>query len=61
MKNYRFTAFDISGAVLFNEVWVFESDEVAKIEGQKKIEEKEATNTTHRLVNQIGKLIIFHA
>lgn len=60
MENYRFTAFEKTGETLFDEVWTFENDETAKIEGQKKIEEKGITEKTHRLVNATGKLILFH-
>ena len=60
MENYRFTAFEKTGETLFDEVWTFENDETAKIEGQKKIEEKGISEKTHRLVNATGKLILFH-
>ena len=60
MENYRFTAFEKTGETLFDEVWTFENDEMAKIEGQKKIEEKGVTEKTHRLVSATGKLILFH-
>ena len=60
MENYRFTAFEKTGETLFDEVWTFENDETAKIEGQKKIEEKGIAEKTHRLVNSTGKLILFH-
>ena len=60
MTNYRFTAFEKTGETLFDEVWTFENDEVAKIEGQKQIEEKGIQEKTHRLVNSTGKLILFH-
>lgn len=60
MGNYRFTAFEKSGETLFDEVWAFESDELAKVEGQKLIEEKGVAEKTHRLVNSSGKLILFH-
>lgn len=60
MLNYRFTAFEKTGEVLFDEVWTFENDEVAKKEGQKMIDEKGMTEKTHRLVNSSGKLILFH-
>lgn len=60
MENYRFTAFEKTGETLFDEVWTFENDETAKIEGQKKIEEKGIAEKTHRLVNATGKLILFH-
>ena len=60
MENYRFTAFEKTGETLFDEIWTFENDETAKIEGQKQIEEKGVDEKTHRLVNATGKLILFH-
>ena len=60
MENYRFTAFEKTGETLFDEIWTFENDEKAKIEGQKQIEEKGVSEKTHRLVNASGKLILFH-
>lgn len=60
MQNYRFTAFENTGETLFDEVWTFENDDTAKLEGQKKIEEKGVADKTHRLVNATGKLILFH-
>ena len=60
MQNYRFTAFENTGETLFDEVWTFENDDTAKLEGQKKIEEKGVSEKTHRLVNATGKLILFH-
>lgn len=60
MENFRFTAFEKTGEILFDEVWTFESEEMAKIEGQKQIEEKGVENKTHRLVNSTGKLVLFH-
>ena len=60
MGNYRFTAFEKTGETLFDEVWTFENDDAAKVEGQKTIEEKGIAEKTHRLVNSSGKLILFH-
>ncbi|HWL26240.1 MAG TPA: YhzD family protein [Ureibacillus sp.] len=60
MENYRFTAFEKTGEALFDEVWTFENDEVAKVEGQKRIEENGVAEKTHRLVNSSGKLVLFH-
>lgn len=60
MGNYRFTAFEKTGEVLFDEVWSFNDDETAKVEGQKQIEEKGVADKTHRLVDSSGKLILFH-
>lgn len=60
MENYRFTAFEKTGETLFDEVWSFDNDQTAKVEGQKQIEEKGIAEKTHRLVNAQGKLILFH-
>ena len=60
MTNYRFTAFEKTGETLFDEVWTFDNDEIAKMEGQKIIEEKGLQEKTHRLVNPTGKLLLFH-
>lgn len=60
MKPYKFTAFEKSGKLIVEETWEFASEEEAKSKGQDKIEEKEFLNTTHRLVNTSGKLILFH-
>lgn len=60
MRNYRFTAFEKTGEVLFDEVWSFNDDETAKVVGQKQIEEKGVADKTHRLVDSSGKLILFH-
>ena len=40
--------------------WTFDNDDLAKIEGQKQIDEKGLHEKTHRLVNPTGKLILFH-
>ena len=60
MTNYRFTAFEKTGETLFDEIWTFDNDDLAKIEGQKQIDEKGLHEKTHRLVNPTGKLILFH-
>jgi hypothetical protein len=60
MANFYFTAFEKTGEILFNEVWEFENEQQAKIEGQKRIEEKGVQDKTHRLVNSQGKVILFH-
>lgn len=60
MTAYRFTAFEKTGESLFDEDWDFESDDIAKEQGAQKIEELGLTDKTHRLVNNKGKLIIFH-
>ncbi|MBS7346021.1 MAG: hypothetical protein KIG60_10325 [Caryophanon sp.] len=60
MAQYRFTAFEKTGETLFDEAWEFENDDIAKKEGQAQIEQKGVAEKTHRLVNNAGKLILFH-
>lgn len=60
MMNYRLTAFEKTGETLVDEVLQFENDDVAKVEGQKIVDEKGFGEKTHRLVNSSGKLILFH-
>lgn len=60
MENYRFTAFEKTGETLFDEVWTFENDDTAKIEGQQQINEKGIAEKTHRLINSTGKIILYH-
>lgn len=60
MKSYKFTAFEKTGKLIVEETWEFASDEEAKAKGQDLIDEKDFTDQTHRLVNNSGKLILFH-
>lgn len=60
MNTYTFTAFDKAGKLLAEEKWEYSSDEEAKRLGEKQVEEKGFADTTHRLVNTAGKLILFH-
>lgn len=60
MSNFYFTAFEKTGEIVFNEVWEFENEHLAKSEGQKRIEELGVQEKTYRLVNSAGKVILFH-
>jgi len=60
MKPYKFTAYEPTGKLILEETWEFASDDEAKEQGQVKIDEKDFTKKTHRLVNSSGKLILFH-
>lgn len=60
MAQFRFTAFKATGEVIKDEDWTFEDEIQAKTSGKEKIEELELSETTHRLVNSQGKLILFH-
>lgn len=61
MKPYKFTAYEPTGKLIVEETWEFASEEEAKAKGQDKIDDKQLTEATHRLVNTSGKLILFHA
>ena len=60
MHTYTFTAFEKTGKLLAEEKWEYASDEEAKAQGEKRVEEMGFGETTHRLVNSAGKLILFH-
>ncbi|WP_313893093.1 YhzD family protein [Psychrobacillus sp.] len=60
MKTYKFTAFEPTGKLIVEETLTFENDEQAKKQGEAYIEEKGFLETTHRLVNSSGKLVLFH-
>ncbi|MBM7705143.1 YhzD family protein [Chryseomicrobium aureum] len=60
MHTYTFTAFEKTGKLLAEEKWEYASDEEAKRQGESRIEELGYGETTHRLVNTSGKLILFH-
>lgn len=57
---YKFTAFEPTGKLIVEENWSFENDDDAKKKGEAAIEEKGFAETTHRLVNSSGKLVLFH-
>lgn len=61
MENFRFTAFEKTGEILFDEVWTFEDEEKAKVEGLKQIEEKGVSDKVYRLVTSYGKLVLFQS
>ncbi|WP_391203759.1 YhzD family protein [Psychrobacillus sp. L4] len=60
MKTYKFTAFEPTGKLIVEETWSFENDDEAKKKGEAAIEEKGLLESTHRLVNSSGKLVLFH-
>ncbi|GEK31582.1 hypothetical protein KZO01_18910 [Kurthia zopfii] len=60
MAEFRFTAFKATGEVIKDEDWTFATEQEAKTKGQQQVEELELAETTHRLVNSTGKLILFH-
>lgn len=61
MENFRFTAFETNGEVLIDEIWNFDSEEMAKKEGLKQINEKGVADKVYRLVNESGKIILFRS
>lgn len=60
MALFRFTAFKATGEVIKDEDWEFDNEDQAKKDGKEKIEQLELAETTHRLVDTKGKLILFH-
>lgn len=61
MENFRFTAFEKNGKILFDEVWTFDNEKTAKVEGVKQINEKGVQDKVYRLVNSYGKVILFQS
>jgi hypothetical protein len=60
MRTYALTVYDENGENLLNESFEAENDEKAKELGQKRLEEENYENHTHRCVTPEAKLILFH-
>ncbi|MED5047417.1 YhzD family protein [Bacillus siamensis] len=60
MGQYVLTAFHASGEKLLDERIEVDNEAEAKAAGEALLKEKKLTNTAHRLVNEAGKLILFH-
>lgn len=61
MKIYKLTAYEKKGKVIIDEAVEAENDQEAKQKGQAMLEEKNLSNTTHRLASPTGQLILFHS
>jgi len=61
MRTYKLTAFEPTGALITEETFTAETDDVAKEKGQIMLEEKGLLEKTHRLASPAGKLILFHS
>lgn len=61
MENFRFTAFEKTGEILADEIWTFENEEQAKVEGLKQIQEKGFADKVYRLATSYGKLLLFQS
>lgn len=60
MKNYVLTVFSKSGEKLLDESFTAENDEEAKSKGKARLEEEGYSETTHRLVTEDARLLLFH-
>lgn len=60
MGQYVLTAFHASGEKLLDERIEAGNVAEAKAAGEALLKEKKLANTAHRLVNEAGKLILFH-
>ncbi|WP_085522017.1 YhzD family protein [Tuberibacillus sp. Marseille-P3662] len=60
MSQYMLTVFDPSGETLLNEMLEASSENEAKQLGDKRLQEKQFGQHTHRLTSSDGKLVLFH-
>ncbi|MFS0862506.1 YhzD family protein [Fredinandcohnia sp. 179-A 10B2 NHS] len=58
--NYVLTVFDKSGEMLLEESFEAASEKEAKEIGEKKLQENNYLEATHRCTSSAGKLILFH-
>lgn len=61
MKVYKLTAYEKKGKLIIDESVEAANDEEAKQKGQAILEDKNLTETTHRLASPTGKLVLFHS
>ncbi len=60
MGRYMLTAFSKSGETLLDESLEAATEKEAKELGEKRLEEMNLLDTTHRCTNASGKLVLFH-
>lgn len=60
MSEYTLTVFSKSGEKLLDEKFEAQSNEEAKVIGQKRLDEKGYSEHTHRCVSPQAKLVLFH-
>lgn len=60
MGTYKLTAYEKDGTLITEETFTAGSDDEAKAQGHKLLEEKELLERTHRLASPRGKLLLFH-
>ena len=61
MKTYKLTVYDHTGKLITEETFTAETDEAAKVKGNKLLVEKNLLERTHRLASPTGKLLLFHS
>ncbi|QFT88250.1 hypothetical protein FIU87_06320 [Bacillus sp. THAF10] len=60
MGKYTLTVFSKNGETLLEESFEASTEKEAKQIGEKKLEELNYLDTTHRCTNSSGKLVLFH-
>lgn len=60
MGKYTLTVFSKSGETLLDESFEAATEKEAKTLGEKRLEELNFLDTTHRCTNASGKLVLFH-
>lgn len=60
MKTYYLTVYSKDGEALLDEQIEAANDKEAKEQGEKKLDENNYSETTHRLVSPDARLILFH-
>ncbi|CAG9622548.1 YhzD family protein [Sutcliffiella rhizosphaerae] len=60
MGKYTLTVFSKNGEALLDESFEAENEKVAKEYGEKRLQELNYTESTHRCTNSSGKLVLFH-
>lgn len=60
MKNYVLTVFSKEGEKLLDESFTAQNDEEAKELGQKRLDENDYSEHTHRCVAENARLVLFH-
>ncbi|MBO1002908.1 YhzD family protein [Pseudogracilibacillus auburnensis] len=60
MKNYVLTVFSKAGEKLLDESFTAKNDDEAKSIGEKRLEEENYSENTHRCVTDDARLILFH-
>lgn len=61
MKTYKLTVYEQTGKLVVEETFAAATDDEAKVEGTKFIEQHAAEEKTYRLASPTGQLLLFHS